>query len=75
MRLIYRRNSFEIKLTVENIKNSVLDWSIGRNGICLEPNIEYKETYMKEGVIRNCAGDGTCTFISCKELVLPMEKC
>ncbi|KXX68976.1 SDR family oxidoreductase [Flammeovirga sp. SJP92] len=54
--------------TEEDIKNSGLDWSLGRNGIYIEPDLEYIETYKKEGEIRNCAGDGKCTYISRPEL-------
>jgi NAD(P)H dehydrogenase (quinone) len=54
--------------TEEDIKNSGLDWSIGRNGIYIEPDLEYIETYKKEGEIRNCAGDGKCAYTSRSEL-------
>jgi len=54
--------------TEEDIKNSGLDWSIGRNGIYIEPDLEYIDTYVKEGEIRNCAGDGKCAYTSRTEL-------
>jgi len=50
--------------TEKDIQNSGLDWVIGRNGIYIEPDLEYIETYVKEGEIRNCAGDGKCTYTS-----------
>jgi NAD(P)H dehydrogenase (quinone) len=56
------------RLTEEDIKNSGLDWSIGRNGIYIEPDLEYIETYKKEGEIRNCAGNGKCAYTSRSEL-------
>ncbi len=56
------------RLTEEDIKNSGLDWSIGRNGIYIEPDLEYIDTYKKEGEIRNCAGDGKCAYTSRTEL-------
>jgi len=56
------------RLTEDDIKNSGLDWSIGRNGIYIEPDLEYIDTYKKEGEIRNCAGDGKCAYTSRSEL-------
>ena len=50
------------------LKNRGLDWSIGRNGIYIEPDLEYIDTYKKEGEIRNCAGDGKCAYTSRSEL-------
>lgn len=52
----------------EDIKGSGMDWSIGRNGIYIEPDLEYIDTYVKEGEIRNCAGDGKCAYTSRSEL-------
>lgn len=54
--------------TEKDVRNSGLDWVIGRNGIYIEPDLEYLETYKKEGEIRNCAGDGKCGYISRPEL-------
>ncbi|WP_044203465.1 SDR family oxidoreductase [Flammeovirga sp. OC4] len=54
--------------TEEDVKNSGLDWALGRNGIYIEPDLEYIENYKKEGEIRNCAGEGKCTYISRPEL-------
>ncbi|MBU2997907.1 NAD(P)H-binding protein [Cellulophaga baltica] len=54
--------------TERDITASGLQWSIGRNGIYIEPDIEYIDTYVKEGSITNCAGDGKCTYTSRKEL-------
>jgi NAD(P)H dehydrogenase (quinone) len=56
------------RLTEEDVKSSGLDWSIGRNGIYIEPDLEYIDTYKKEGEIRNCAGDGKCAYTSRSEL-------
>lgn len=56
------------RLTEEDVKNSGLDWSIGRNGIYIEPDLDYIDTYKKEGEIRNCAGDGKCAYTSRSEL-------
>ncbi|NPD47689.1 MULTISPECIES: NAD(P)H-binding protein [unclassified Lentimicrobium] len=54
--------------TEEDVKNSGLDWAIGRNGIYIEPDLEYIETYEKEGGIINSAGNGKCGYTSRKEL-------
>ena len=56
------------RLTEKDIQNSGLDWVIGRNGIYIEPDLEYIETYKKLGEIKNCAGDGKCTYTSRNEL-------
>ena len=54
--------------TEEDVSTSGLDWVIGRNGIYIEPDLEYLGTYIKEGEIRNCAGEGKCTYTSRAEL-------
>lgn len=54
--------------TEMDVKESGLKWVIGRNGIYIEPDLEYIDTYVKEGEIRNCAGDGKCGYTSRNEL-------
>ncbi len=54
--------------TENDVKDSGLNWVIGRNGIYIEPDLEYLDTYVKEGEIRNCAGDGKCGYTSRGEL-------
>ena len=54
--------------TEMDVRNSGLDWAIGRNGIYIEPDLEYLDTYVKEGQIRNCAGNGKCAYTSRSEL-------
>jgi len=54
--------------TEEDVKESGLDWVIGRNGIYIEPDLEYIDTYVKEAEIRNCAGNGKCIYTSRAEL-------
>ena len=54
--------------TENDVKESGLNWVIGRNGIYIEPDLEYIDTYVKEGEIRNCAGDGKCGYTSRQEL-------
>jgi NAD(P)H dehydrogenase (quinone) len=50
--------------TEQDIRSSGLDWVIGRNGIYIEPDIEYVETYKEFGGIFNCAGDGNLWNLS-----------
>lgn len=54
--------------TEKDIKASGLEWVIGRNGIYIEPDLEYIDTYVKEGGIINCAGNGKCGYTSRPEL-------
>ncbi len=54
--------------TEADIRASGLDWVIGRNGIYIEPDIEYMDTYRKAGEIANCAGDGRCGYTTRPEL-------
>ncbi len=54
--------------TEKDVQASGLDWVIGRNGIYIEPDLEYIDTYVLEGEIRNCAGSGLCTYTSRDEL-------
>lgn len=54
--------------TEKDVQKSGLNWVIGRNGIYIEPDLEYLDTYEKEGEIRNCAGNGKCGYTSRKEL-------
>lgn len=54
--------------TEEDVNASGLDFAIGRNGIYIEPDLEYIDTYKNEGEIRNCAGEGKCGYTSRGEL-------
>ncbi|GHD81035.1 NAD(P)H dehydrogenase (quinone) [Salinibacterium amurskyense] len=54
--------------TEDLIKASGLQWSIGRNGIYIEPDVEYAATYALEGEIVNSAGDGRCAYTTRPEL-------
>ena len=54
--------------TEEIIKNSGLEYAIGRNGIYIEPDVEYIEQYKKDGKIINCAGDEKCFYTTRDEL-------
>ncbi|NDR57170.1 SDR family oxidoreductase [Aliiruegeria sabulilitoris] len=54
--------------TEADIRDSGLDWVIGRNGIYIEPDVEYIETYRKAGEIANSAGNGRCGYTTRPEL-------
>ena len=54
--------------TEADIRSSGLAWAIGRNGIYIEPDVEYIETYRAEGEIANRAGGGKCGYTTYPEL-------
>ena len=54
--------------TEEDVRRSGLAWVIGRNGIYIEPDVEYFEAYKEAGGITNCAGDGRCGYTTRPEL-------
>lgn len=54
--------------TEQDIRDSGLQWAIGRNGIYIEPDVEYIENYKQAGEIANCAGEGKCGYTSRSEL-------
>jgi NAD(P)H dehydrogenase (quinone) len=54
--------------TEYDVRHSGLNYVIGRNGIYIEPDLEYLDTYIKDGQISNCAGEGKCTYTSREEL-------
>jgi NAD(P)H dehydrogenase (quinone) len=54
--------------TEQDVKESGLEWVIGRNGIYIEPDVEYIENYKQRGEIANCAGDGRCGYTTRSEL-------
>lgn len=56
--------------TEKDICQSGLNWAIGRNGIYIEPDLEYIDQYKKEGGIKNSAGDGRCGYTSRPELAV-----
>lgn len=51
-----------------DIYNSGLEWAIGRNGLYIEPDIEYIDNYKELGKISNSAGDGLCSYTTRNEL-------
>lgn len=48
--------------TEADIRDSGLAWAFGRNGIYIEPDVEYLDSYRVRGEIANCAGDGKCGY-------------
>jgi NAD(P)H dehydrogenase (quinone) len=54
--------------TEQDVRDSGLDWAIGRNGIYIEPDVEYIDAYRKAGCIANCARDGKCGYTTRPEL-------
>lgn len=54
--------------TEADVRASGLNWAIGRNGIYIEPDVEYIDSYRKAGEIANCAGDGLCAYTTRPEL-------
>lgn len=54
--------------TEKDIQQSGLEYIIGRNGIYIEPDLEYIDNYIKEGGIINSANQGKCTYTSREEL-------
>ena len=56
--------------TEQDIKDSGLDWVIGRNGIYIEPDVDYIDSYKAQGAIVNCAGEGRCGYTTHKELAI-----
>jgi NAD(P)H dehydrogenase (quinone) len=60
--------------TEEDIMNSGLQWVIGRNGLYIEPDLEYIENYIKNGRISNCAADGKCSYTTRNELAFAYSK-
>lgn len=54
--------------TEADVRASGMAWAIGRNGIYIEPDIDYIETYRATGEIANCAGDARCGYTTREEL-------
>ncbi len=54
--------------TEADIRASGLAWVIGRNGIYIEPDLDYIDRYKAQGEIANSAGDGKCGYTTRPEL-------
>lgn len=60
--------------TEADVRQSGLNWVIGRNGIYIEPDIDYLDRYKKAGHIANCAGTGKCGYTTRDELAYAYAK-
>lgn len=54
--------------TEADVQASGLEWVIGRNGIYIEPDVEYIDSYRATGTIANSAGNGRCGYTTRSEL-------
>lgn len=54
--------------TEADIAASGLTWAVGRNGIYIEPDVDYIDSYRAQGEIANCAGQGRCGYTTRDEL-------
>jgi NAD(P)H dehydrogenase (quinone) len=60
--------------TEKDIRNSGLEFVIGRNGIYIEPDVEYIDKYVKAGKIVNSAQNGKCAYATRHELAAAYAK-
>lgn len=60
--------------TEQDVRDSGLAWAIGRNGVYIEPDVDYIETYKQAGEIANCAGEGKCGYTTRPELAYAYAK-
>ena len=61
-------SSFDAIVQSNRQTESGLEWSIGRNGLYIEPDVEYIENYKKKGKVMNCAGECLCSYTTREEL-------
>ncbi|SNT31068.1 NAD(P)H-binding protein [Tropicimonas sediminicola] len=54
--------------TEADIRAGGMDWVIGRNGIYIEPDVDYVDRYREAGEIANSAGEGRCGYTTRGEL-------
>ncbi|MCF2904971.1 NAD(P)H-binding protein [Octadecabacter sp. CECT 8868] len=54
--------------TEADVQASGLKYAIGRNGIYIEPDVEYIDSYKARGEIANSAGTGKCGYTTRAEL-------
>ena len=54
--------------TEADVRDSGLAYAIGRNGIYIEPDVEYIDNYKARGEIANSAGAGKCGYTTRSEL-------
>ncbi|MBT8423702.1 MAG: NAD(P)H-binding protein, partial [Silicimonas sp.] len=61
--------------TEADVRANGLNWAIGRNGIYIEPDVEYIDSYRAKGVIANSAGNGKCGYTTRSELAHAYTAC
>jgi NAD(P)H dehydrogenase (quinone) len=61
--------------TEADVRASGLAWVIGRNGIYIEPDVEYIDRYRAAGAVANCAGDGRCGYTTRPSSATPTPGC
>ena len=54
--------------TEKDIMESGMEWIIGRDGLYIEPDVEYIEKYTEAGEIANCGGSGKASYTTRSEL-------
>ncbi|WP_098454930.1 NAD(P)H-binding protein [Sanguibacter antarcticus] len=54
--------------TEADVRDSGMDWAIGRNGIYIEPDVESIDAYVAAGEVANCAGSARCGYTTRSEL-------
>ena len=54
--------------TEKDIQESGMHWIVGRNGLYIEPDVDYIDKYKQAGEIANSAGDGLASYTTRKEL-------
>lgn len=54
--------------TESDVRDSGLAYVIGRNGIYIEPDVEYIDQYKERGEVANCASGGKCGYTTRSEL-------
>lgn len=60
--------------TESDVRNSGLQWVIGRNGVYIEPDVEYIDSYKDQGEIANSAGEGKCGYTTRPELAFAYSR-
>jgi NAD(P)H dehydrogenase (quinone) len=61
--------------TEQDVRESGLDWAIGRNGIYIEPDIDYLDSYKSRSVIANSAGKAAAATPRGRNWPMPMLRC
>lgn len=54
--------------TEADLRASGIEWTLGRNGIYIEPDVAYIDNYVRAGCIENSAAEGRCGYTTRPEL-------